>query len=105
MVSQLMDGLRVCGVLEAIQKYPEQMRAMFVMNEEEIDEDSFLDLFHVDFSLEQMKKVKEIDTFKVFSDFVSMVYHKGLLLITIQFIFLKFLIVTNRDTFLALKGN
>ena len=80
MVSQLKDGLKACRVLEAIQKFPEKLRPLFTMEAEQqtLDEDQFLGLFHVDFSLQQQKKVKEIDTFKVFSDFMGMVSHGGL---------------------------
>ena len=52
MVSQLMDGLKTCGVLEAIQTYLEELRSLFLIGrKDKLDEDTFLDLFHVEFSL------------------------------------------------------
>ena len=80
MISQLMDGLKTCGILEAIQKYPDQLRPLFCVDcaKYSIDEDTFLDLFTANYSLEQQKKILEIDTYKVFCDFVGLVAHKGL---------------------------
>ena len=80
MISQIMEGVKSCKVHEAIQEYPEQMRPLFCIDavQHDLDEDQFLDLFHVDYSDQQQNKLKEINTFKVFSDFVSMVFHGGL---------------------------
>ena len=79
MVSQLMEGLKNCGLLEAIQKYPYQIRPLLCINAttEELDEDRVLSLFIVNFSLEQQKKSKEVNTYKVFSDYIGMVSHSG----------------------------
>ena len=79
MVSQLMEGLKPCGILAAIQTYPDEMRPLFCINDtgEKLDEDKFLSLFEVNFSQEQQKKAKEIDTYKLFCDYVGMVGHGG----------------------------
>ena len=79
MVSQLMEGLAPCGILAAIQGNPEVMRPLFCMSHtgEKLDEDRFMILFKVNFSQEQEKKAKEIDTYIVFCDYVGMVAHGG----------------------------
>ena len=79
MVSQLMVGLAPCGILAAIQANPEVMRPLFCMSHagEKLDEDRFMNLFKVNFSQEQQKKAKEIDTYKVFCDYVGMVARGG----------------------------
>ena len=55
------------------------MRPLFCINDtgEKLDEDKFLSLFEVNFSQEQQKKAKEIDTYKLFCDYVGMVGHGG----------------------------
>lgn len=79
MVSQLMEGLTPCGILAAIQTNPEEMRALFCINHtgEKLDEDRFMNLFKVNFSQEQQKKAKEMNTYKLFCDYVGMVAHEG----------------------------
>ena len=79
MVSQLMEGLAPCGILGAIQANPEVMRPLSCLSHagEKLDEDRFMNLFKVNFSQEQQKKAKEIDTYKVFCDYVGMVAHGG----------------------------
>jgi len=58
MVSQLMEGLKPCGILAAIQTYPDEMRPLFCINDtgEKLHEDKFMSLFEVNFSQEQQKK-------------------------------------------------
>lgn len=79
MVSQLMEGLAPCGILGAIQANPEVMQPLSCLSYagEKLDEDRFMNLFKVNFSQEQQKKGKEIDTYKVFCDYVGMVAHGG----------------------------
>ena len=83
MVAQLMEGLTPSGILAAIEKYPEKMRPLFCINEtgDKMDEDSFMNLFEVNFSQGQQKKAKEIETYKGFCDYVGMVAHGGKIII------------------------
>lgn len=80
MISQFGDGLKACNVHEAIQNYPEELKNLFCIEtiSQELTEDQFVDLFYVAYSEQQQKKLKEINTFKVFSDFVAMVTHGGM---------------------------
>lgn len=58
MVAQLIEGLAPSGILAAIEKYPEEMRPLFCINEtgDKMDEDSFMNLFEVNFIEGQLKK-------------------------------------------------
>ena len=80
MLSQLVNGLRICGVLESIQSFPRQMKDMFCKAgnlENQLTSDKFSDLLAVQFSQQQQKKALEIDTYKYFCDFVDKMFHEG----------------------------
>lgn len=80
MLSQLVNGLKVCGVLGSIQAHPDQMRAHFCIanaSKDQLDNEKFNNLILVQFSNEQQKKALEINTYKYFSDFIDKLYHQG----------------------------
>ena len=58
MVSQLMEGLKPCGILTALQTNPEELLPLFCIKhtEEKLDEYTFSNLFKVSFREEQQKK-------------------------------------------------
>lgn len=79
MINQLADGLRACGMLDVVKKYPKAMKSLFCKADERLmDEDTFLALLATDFSNEQRKRLPEEDTFKAFCDFVGAACHEGL---------------------------
>ena len=79
MISQLMDGLGVCGVLQAVKAHPHELKPLFCVRSTQgsLDEDMFLGMLKVNYSQEQTKRLKEIDTYKCFADYVGMLYNEG----------------------------
>ena len=79
MLSQLVNGLAVCGLLESIRANPMQMKDLFCIDSAGclLDNDMFVELTEAQFSQQQQKKSKEIDTHKYFCDFVDKLFHQG----------------------------
>lgn len=78
MLSQLADGLKLFGVLQAMQRYPSVMKPLFTAEERKIfTSDDFSAMLVTTFSVSQIKKDQEIQTYKAFADFVQSLQYGG----------------------------
>lgn len=77
---QLQQGLNNCGVLASAIKYPKLWEPVFTASSRPsmLTAEEFLDGFVVNFSTTQVLKQKEIDIFKLFSDFVESLDEEGI---------------------------
>lgn len=78
MLSQLVNGLSVCEILDSIRSYPAQMKDLFCRADNAqntLDNNVFNDLIEVQFSHQPTKKALEIDTHKYFCDFVDKLFY------------------------------
>lgn len=65
MLSQLVNGLAVCGVLESVKSNPIQMKDLCCKTDSaecQLDNSVFIDLTEAQFRHEQQRKALEIDT-------------------------------------------
>lgn len=75
---QLEEGLNVCGLLNAIQQYPDVWKPVFQAGELfQVSAAKFLDEAEVQYSSSQFKKEKEMDTYKAFCDAIQMLEDGG----------------------------
>ena len=85
MLSQLVNGLSVCEILDSIRSYPAQMKDQFCRADNAqntLDNNVFNDLIEVQFSHQPTKKALEIDTHKYFCDFVDKLFYEGSVSVT-----------------------
>ncbi|KAJ7354872.1 hypothetical protein OS493_029427 [Desmophyllum pertusum] len=76
---QLEEGLNVCGLLNAIQQYPDVWKPVFQAGELfQVSAEKFLDEAEVQYSSSQFKKEKEMDTYKAFCDAIQMLEDGGI---------------------------
>jgi hypothetical protein len=75
---QLEEGLSVCGVLKSIQDFPRVWREVFEKDHSiQFSAKSLLHSTDVDFSLSQLQKEREIDTYKAFTDVINLIEEQG----------------------------
>ena len=68
-ILQIQSGLKECGLTKYLKNEPEIWRPLFESgNMFMVSAGEILDQINVDFSMSQLAKDKEIDTFKFFSD-------------------------------------
>ena len=79
MLDQMMEGLKLYGVLDQMKKYKPQLETIFTPTPGGgMTDGEFLDLLKVMYSDKQTEKEKEINTYKAMSDFVQLLYNKGM---------------------------
>ena len=78
MVEQLATGFKQHCVLEAIRKYPDLLRKLFLSNGGDITADMLLGLMKVTFSLNDGRKEQEISTYKAFCEFLELLDCHGM---------------------------
>jgi hypothetical protein len=78
MLDQLVEGLKMFGVLELIKKHENQMKCVFTpVTNSCITVGQIIDLMSPSYSDSRQMKDKEINTYKAMCDFVEELYHNG----------------------------
>ena len=75
---QLEEGLSSFGLLESIRRFPDSWRPIFIQSDRfQMTADQFLEEAAVEYSMSQILKDLEINTYKVFCDVIQGIYEEG----------------------------